>query len=499
MPPVRSPFSRVFTIEDRAGPANVPVYLGEGRAMGPSWGFGDRTPIRKPDPNRYGAFTIIDAIKAERGLPALSIENRYQYTISDFLRMARRGCAIDLQVHFGQCQDPRDFNGGWDKILVLEGADFSNFNTNEMGAVEQGEDAVVNETVDFNGLDLYEILKVSFAELAGTEVIGEVVAVTICDSVTCGECGLPSTGCQHVFAITITQTGSPGLPAELIYSIDGGDTIGETNVSTLGPTEDPSGMACVGTNLAIVSNDSCSIHYAPIADIEDGTEVWTAIATGLTCAAGAPNAIFSMGSRFTWIVGDGGYIYFTADITAGATDTQDAGVATTEDLQDIHGFDELNLVAVGDNNAVVFTTNGGETWASITGPAVGIVLNTVWMKSADEWFVGSAAGNLYYTRNAGTTWTTKAFPGSAAGQVRDIVFATPTVGYLAHDTAAAAGRILRTVDGGQSWYVLPEGTGAIPTNDRVNSLAACGEDVNIVYGGGLAGDATDGFLVKASA
>lgn len=495
---VRSPFSRVFSIEDRAGPANVPVYEGQARAMGPAWAFGDRTPIREPDPDRYGAFRIVDAIKAERGLPSLSLENRYQYTVSEFLRMARRGCPIDIQVHFGKCQDPRDFNGGWEKVLVLEGADFSNFSTNELGALEQGEDAVVNETVDFNALDMFEITQISFAELAGTEIIGEVVAVSICDSVTCGECGLPSTGCDRFFAITITQTGSPGLPAELIYSQDGGTTIGETTVTTLGATEDPSDMACVGTNLAIVSNDSCSIHYADITDIIDGTETWTEIATGLTCPNGEPNAIFSRGSRFTWIVGDGGYIYFSNDITAGVTTTQDAGVATTEDLQDIHGVDDLNLVAVGDNNAVVRTQNGGTTWESITGPAVGIVLNTVWMRTDEEWFVGAANGRLYYTRNGGTSWTEKAFPGSGDGQVRDVQFATPTVGAMAHDTSLVVGRILRTIDGGQSWYVLPEGTGAIPTNDRINSIAVCGEDVNRIYGGGLAGDAVDGFLVKGA-
>lgn len=495
--PVRSPNSRVFTIQNRAGPPNAPTYQGQARALGPSWGFGDRTPIREPDPNRYGAFRIIDAIKAERDLPTISIENRYQYTISEFLRLARIGCPIDLQVHIGQCQDPRDFNGGWDKVLVLEGADFSNWATGEMGALEQGEDAVVNETVDFNALDMFEIKQLALSELASTEVIGEVVAVAICDSVTCGVCGIASAGCDKVFAITITQIGSPGLPAELIFSEDGGAVIGETNVSTLGATEDPTGMACVGTHLVVISNDSCSLHYALIAEVLDAIETWAEVATGFVCAAGAPNAIHSRGSRFTWIVGDGGHVYFSADITNGVS-VQDAGVATSEDLQAVHAFDDLNVVAVGDNNAVIRTQNGGSTWTSITGPAVGVVLNTVWMRSDEEWFVGAANGRLYYTRDGGTSWTEKAFPGSGAGQVRHIVFATPTVGYLSHDTVAPAGRLLRSIDGGNSWYVLPEGTGTIPANDRLNSIAACGEDVNVVYAGGLADDATDGFLVKGA-
>lgn len=494
---VRSPFSRVWTIEDQAGPANVPVYQGQGRAMGPSWAFGARTPVREPDPNRYGAFKIVDAIKGERELPTMSLEIRYQYTLSALLAIARRGCPLDAQVHFGKCQDPRDFNLGWDKILVLEGADISNWSTSELGALEQGEDAVINETDDLSALDLYEIKTLGLSEFGATEVIGEVVAVVICDSVSCGACGIPSNGCNTVFAVTITQTGSPGLPAELIYTQNGWTTLGETTVTTLGPTEDPSDLVCVGARLVVVSNDSCSVHYALIANVLTGTETWVENAGGLTCPDGAPNAIYSTSSAHTWVVGDDGYIYFYSDITANAV-TQDAGVTTTENLNDIHGIDDQNIVAVGENNAVVLTRNGGETWVAITGPAAGIVLNTVWMHSEDVWFIGAANGNLYYTRDAGVTWTQKAFAGDGAGEVRDIQFSTPTVGYMAHDTATPSGRVLRTVDGGQSWYVLPEGTGSIPANDRINAIAACGEDVNVVYTGGLADDATDGILVKGA-
>jgi len=492
---VKTPYSRVFTIEGRAGPANAAVYQGQTRATSPSWGFGDRTPVREPDPGRYGAFRIIDTIKAERDLPMLPLETRYQYTRDEFLRLARIGCPFDVQVHFGKCQDPRDFNLGWDKILVLEGGDISNWSPSDMGALEQGEDAVVLETVDINGLDAYEILRVNLASIAASQVVQEVLDVSICDTVQCGVCGLSSDGCKHIFAIQTATGGSPGLPAELIVSIDGGTTITERNITSLAANQNPSALACVGTRLVVVSNGDCSIHYAVIADILDSAETWTESVSGLVCAAGAPNDLFSLGSTFTWIVGDGGYVYFYSDIT-GTPVVQSSGGVTAQNLNAIHGSDELNLVAVGASNAVIYTRNGGATWTSITGPAVGVALNTVWMHTDDEWFVGDAGGNLWYTRNGGTTWVAKTFAGSGSGAVQDVVFATPTVGYMSH-TLAGAGRILRTIDGGNSWYVLPEGTGSIPTNQRINALAACGEDVNIVFGGGL-GAVTDGILIKGS-
>lgn len=497
--PVRTPYSRLWTIEDRASPVNAPLLQGAGRALGLDWGLGDLTPIREPDPNRYGAFRVVGFIQGERDLPSLPVQIRYGYTLSEMLRIARKGCPLDLQVHVGACENPNDFNLGWQKVLVVEGAQITNYGTDDLGALNQGDDAVVNENIDTSGLDAYEIGRLTMSEIAGTQVTREMVDVAICDAVSCGSCGLSSDGCQKFFALSVAAGGSPGLPADVIYSQNGGQTVGETNITSLPIASSPSALACVGSNLAVVSSADCSIHYASITAILAGAAAWTRVATGLVCAAGAPNDIFSRGSALTWIVGQGGNIYFSSDITGGVT-VQDAGVATSQPLQAIHGFDDLNLVAVGDSNAVVYTRNGGASWASVTGPAVGVPLTTVWMRGKDEWWVGSgtAGGRLYYTRDGGVTWTEKVFSGAGTGLVRDVVFATPTVGYLAHSIAGPAGRILRTINGGQTWYVLPESSGSIPANDYVGALAACADDPNVVYGAGLAANGTDGFLVKAS-
>lgn len=494
--PIRSPFSRVFTLADRAGPAAAPIYQGQVRAQALTLGFGDRTRITEPDPDQYGQFQTIDFVKGEADLPTLGLQARYQFTKDEFIRLARAGCPIDVQVHFGKCQDPRDFNGGWDKVLILESADFSSITTDDLGALAAGEDAIVNEAIDLSGLDAYEIKKLSFGELAAAAITKEVIDVSICDSPTCGVCGVTSDGCQHVFAIQLRDAGSPGLPAELIASADGGATIIQSNIDSLGATLDPSAIDCVGRRVAVLSNVDLAVHYADQDDILAATDTWTKNAAGIVAAKG-PNDIFSRGTAFTWVVGDGGYIYFYNDIT-GTPVVQSAGSVTTQNLNAVHFYDDLNGVAVGASNAVVFTTNGGTTWTSVTGPAVGVALNTVWMRSAAEWFIGTAGGRLYYTRNSGSTWTEKAFPGSGAGVVYDIQFATPTVGYLAHTTAAPLGRILRTIDGGASWYVLPEGTGSLPDNDRIVSVVGCASNPDVVFGGGLAANGTDGIFMKGA-
>ncbi len=493
---VRTPLSRVFTIEDRAGPAQSPVYQQVARVLGPSQDFGSVTPVREPDPDAYGRFRIVDTIRGERGLPEIPLQVRYQFTLSEFLRLARKACPLDVQIHMGQCQNPGDFDNGWDKILVVEGGVITNWSVSDLGALEQGEDAVVNEEVPLMGLDMYEITQLLTSELGATQIVQEIIAVQICDSVQCGLCGIATDGCDKVLAVTLSAGGSPGLPAEVIYSNDGGTTIGETNISTLGADEDPTGAACVGANFIVISNDDDALHWAPVADILNATETWTRVATGIL-AAGSPNAIYSAGPNDTWIVGDGGHIYHTVDPTAGVT-VQDAGIATTDILNAVHALDILNVVAVGANNAVVRTTDGGSSWASVVGPSPAVVLNTIFMRTELEWFIGDAGGQLWYTRDAGVSWTEKTFPGSSDGEVRHVTFPTPTVGYMAHDTSAPAGRILRTVNGGSTWYVLPEGTTSIQANDHINEIAACAENPNLAFGGGLADDAVDGFLVKAS-
>lgn len=487
----RNDFSRVFLIKQRAGPGNAPTYQGLWKAGALSWNQGDVTLVYVPSPDQYGAFDTVGKILGQPGNPELPITARYTSDVSELLKLARAGCDHDLQLHMGTCRNPQDFNGGWDKILVLEGAHITSYGTGDLGALDPSERAIVNEEVPFAGEDAYEIKRINFASKAGTQITQEVIDLAVCDSATCGLCGLPSDGCQVVFGITLSTGASPGLTAELIFTDDGGATWSQSNIDTLGATDNPSAVLCVGQYVIVVVNATRSIHYANITDVLEGTAVWGTTTTGFA-VGGEPVSAWSASPSSTWIVGAGGYIYVTDDPASGV-EVQDAGVATTQQLNAVSGLDNLNAIAVGNSNAVVFTDNGGETWSTVTGPAPGVNLNAVAMISTLRWIVGSANGRLYYTENAGDTWREKAFPGAGTGVVRDIKFVNQTVGYMSHSTVAPAGRILRTVDGGFSWYVAPEGNNAIPTNQRITALAVC-PDVNIIWGGGL-GVGTDGIIV----
>lgn len=489
--PVNNSKSRVWLFDGGASPFTTPTYEGTMKAGTPRSQKGQKTAVTNPSEDNYGDYEIVDETPGARSNPQLPLTGRYAYELSTLLKLHNQDCPSDIQVHFGECEDPKDFNNGWRKILALEDASSDDWGTaGDMGSLNEGDTAVIDETSTFSGRKLYEIIPVGLSELAATTTEKEIIDIVICDRATCtGACGAGSDGCQKIFAIETTGGASPSSKPGITYSEDGGATWTTDDIDSLTASEAPSAVACVGRNVVVVSNASLSLHYTDIDDLISDTETWAEVTTGFVAAKG-PNEIFALGGSLVWIVGNGGYIYFSEDVTAGVT-VQDAGNATVQNLNAIHGYDRENLVAVGASNAVVHTTNGGDSWTAVTGPVVGVSLSSVWMKSEVEWLVGTAGGEIWATQNSGRTWTEVAFTASGTGDINDIAFSNKMVGWAVH-TISGAGKLLRTIDGGKSWTVQ----NTMPSNQRLNAIAVC-SNPNKAFAAGL-GTGTDGFIVEAA-
>lgn len=489
--PLKSSESRVFLIEGRARPDHTPVYQSCMRMQGTDQSFGDVERIENPDPAKYGRFVEVGEVVGATDRPTTTLEGRYDSAIvSELLRLGKKGCSLDVQLHIGKCKDPRSFNE-FDKAVVLENARITNHTTDDLGALESGDNAVVNETADISASRMYEVVPVSYGVKASNIVTNEVLAVTLCDQIGCGECQDESDGCQKIFAVTKSAGGSPSTPPDVVYSIDGGQTWYAHDIETLGAAEDPSGIACLGDYIIVVSNASGSLHYAPKTSFDGLTDpVWTEVATGFV-TGGEPNAIYVV-DNVGFIVGDNGYIYKCTDPTSGV-EVLDAGSATTGTLRDVHAFSTDFAMAVGDNGTVVYTQNG-TTWATAAASPVGFAtnINCCWMLSETMWIVG--ATTLYYTLNSGNVWTEKTFYQSGSGVVEDIFFSTDSVGWFSY-TISTRGRVYRSFNGGNSWATTPEKTGSIPLTDKLNALVGCSENVNMVVAVGLADDGADGSIL----
>jgi photosystem II stability/assembly factor-like uncharacterized protein len=464
------------------------------RMMSLEQGFGDVENIYSPHPRKYDAFEVVGQIRGEEERPTTQLQGRYALDVaSRLLELAKIGCAVDVQLHMGQCTDPSVFNE-FTKALIVEDALIPNWATDELGALQPDEKSPVNETADISGAVMYEVLELATSERAGDVVTNEVIDVVFCDVISCGDCEEYSPGCNKIFAVTLGAGGSPGTPADVVFSLDKGVAFLAHDVDSMVAADDPTGIACVGIYVVVISNDTGGHHYALKSEFNATDDPdFTAITNGYV-AGGEPNDISSLGP-FAFIVGDGGYVYSLEDPTVGVT-VLDAGVATINNLNAVNALSEDFAVAVGEDGAVIYTESGSLWQAvSLRPVGVGIDLVSVLVHSELYWLVGTSDGRLFYTFDKGETWTEKAFAGSGTGVVRDITRSTDSVLWMSHDTTVPAGRIFRSYDGGNSWTQIPEGTAVIPANDRVTALAACEWDPNLIVGVGLADDGADGFIV----
>lgn len=497
--PLVSSFSRVFLIEGRAKVSVSPSYQAFMKAGSPSQSFGDVTKIEVPDPDRFGQFLEVGVYRGTIERATMDLMGKYASDLRDeLLRLARKGCPVDIHINFGACQTPSDYDNGWDKTLVLKNAFLTEWSTdNDLGAMNSGEQNEVNATSPLSAESLYEILPLTLLSKGSTVITNELLDVIIGDQVSCGDCDDPSDGCQRIYAISSAAGGSAGTAADVVTSINGGATWFADDIDTLGAAENPSAIARLNNDIVVFSADSNSLHYAPKSDVDNVLidTSWTEVTTGFV-AGGQPRDAHSL-QNSVFVCGNGGYIYKCVDPASGVT-VLDAGSAVQDDLLSISMLTDSFGVAVGNSGAIVRTTDG-ESWGALDRfVGAGVHLNVVLVKNSREWFAGTNTGVLYYTENGGTTWTVKAFPGSGSGEIHDITIVEDSVMTLAHETAAGAGRMLRSRNSGNSWYVLPEGSALIPANDKINALAACEDNVNFVVGVGLADDASDGYIVVGS-
>lgn len=479
---------RVWMQDNGGSPAESLNYMGRARMGGFTIPFGDISPVKDPSASAYDRFEVVDYTDGEAGLPTTSMVARFGFVNPLLLNPA---CRKQIQVHYGLCQDPTDLHRGWDKILHFEQAKITQVEGSDLTALEEAERAPVSLTAAITAMRVLEVDPIHFTARGGEEITRPVVAVVLRDYVSCGECGYISDGNQRVFAVIEgSGTSSPGMSPELLYSLNQGRTITDHDITTLTGDEQPTGLVVAGQFILVPSTAAGSVSYTLVTDLDTWAEVLTGFAAG-----GAPVTGFALSATQVWMVGQGGYIYFSENPTS-SYEVQHAGTLTTENLARIHGVNSRELLAGGANGALLVTHNGGRVWAlAPTSPTLADI-TAVWMRSPHCWLVGDAGGNLYYTVDGGTSWYAIGIPGAGTGEVTDIQFSgrpDSPFGFLSQ-TIDGVGRILRTIDCGATWYELPEGAGEIPTNGGISCLAA-GPSPNIVIGGGTAADGTDGQLI----
>lgn len=139
-------------------------------------------------------------------------------------------------------------------------------------------------------------------------------------------------------------------------------------------------------------------------------------------------------------------------------DVQQSGVDDT--LYDVFFMNPLAGWAVGDNNTIIRTTDGGVTWGRATerregGPQF---TEVTFVNENEGWVAGGAT--LLYTRNGGETWQPAAQPAQGFGRYGPAAVVGSTRFQLSVPTLG--NRLYRTDDGGRSWTATQA---TLPHND----------------------------------
>ncbi len=148
-------------------------------------------------------------------------------------------------------------------------------------------------------------------------------------------------------------------------------------------------------------------------------------------------------------------------------------------FQSVRAVDQNIAWAAGDSGRVLRTTNGGATWASVGGGTIGQV--SIWnIEATNEQtaFATTTPGAttfIYRTTNGGSTWS--AVYSQSGGFINDIRMSDDLNGYAYGDPVGGKWTVLRTSDGGATWFRL--------ANEPVNVAGEAGLYYNSLCAIGL--------------
>lgn len=480
--------ARVFVQPDGSSPDNPYLFVGCLNLGGLQNDLGTGEPIFCPSSSVPGKFDIVDTTAPPPSLPTTDFTQHMDRFLNDFWwDLRKRRCKFNGKIKLSACarpDDPDDF----ESLIILKDMELTAFNTGSFNGL--AEDAVIDLTGSLQMLDFDSFKPIIMGETADTVVFSEALDGMIADKVQCGgDCGQQSDGCQRMYVLTTTIAASPALASQLVHSKNGGATWATDNITTLG-VQAGNKVAQVGNRIVVISSVDLAHHYKLQSAVDAGTSgAWTRVSGGYVASKG-PRAIWSKSPSETYVAAAGGYVYFMSNPASSVAVLTDGSV-TVQNLNDIRGTGR-NIVAVGASNAVIVSYNGGATWSLVTGPAIGVALNTVEVINKNTWFIGAANGKSYFTTDGGASWT-DCTPDSAITAVNQIRFVDDIVGYMSV-TISGGSRIYRTADNGASWHNESPYISSVPAADGYNFVAPCPGSYNVLLAGGIESGGTDGML-----
>jgi hypothetical protein len=415
-----------------------------------------------------------------------TIESRMT-TVNVLRDLTRRNCLINLFVLKG-CDAYPSLSNFEDGRIYIDGGVGSTGVSQSLATATDRFDPRQMVTADMSYAVYEEIRPLVHNELASAPTVTtSVTKILSLSKARCpGYCGPDNDGNQEFIAVA--NPAAPATVATIYYTNDGGltwsgpDTLsGAANVTSINDA------TIVGGNvLFALSGTNGGIYSAPLSDVRAGTVVGTLVngvssGTNVTAIFAVTPQIVLAGTSTGAILRsrDGGFSF--SEIAAG-------GVFTSSGWLSIHGRNE-NLVYFAAPSGVLVKLVNQSSFVVIADPSGGDDLTAVHVPQGQsrgsELFVGDDAGDIWYSADAGATFSRKAFTGSGSGRIEDIQSAgvNSIALFVIQSEAGGSSRVLRDLTGGaMGANAVAIGTFAAPANTGFLSIAATSVNHAMVVG-----------------
>lgn len=468
---------------------------------------GKLTAVRVHDPRQRGMYRLIGMQTGQPDLSSSTISFMRKHGGISWIA-GDLTCPNNYYECAGECRNPSDFLYGWGDSVTIYSYGTAEDRTYK-ARTTMSDDNPVMDDVNHVYACVYDIGGLSFTDNV-TPTKRECVDICFGSIVNCGHCGPLDDGTQRIYALCKSSgAGSPGIPAEVVYTVNGGITWAAINITGLSGTQDPTGIDMVGSFLVVLDTLGGGYYYAQINPLTGVPSSWINVTAGFV-AGFAPTDIYVVSPDEVYFCANNGYIYRSTDITSGVA-VLNTGTASSVNLTRIDGFEDT-IVCVGASGNVVKSVNRGQSFSAVTTFPTSNTLRAVDVRDVYRYWVGGGGGGVWYTLDGGETWAQPGVTVGAGGAfqgaqlIDDIVFATDEVGYIVGRAPnSTTARLWTTWNGGASWvssnfqpgnprilnFLTYQRSNRIAVPQYVEPVVACGK----VALGGLNADGTNGNII----
>jgi photosystem II stability/assembly factor-like uncharacterized protein len=431
---------------------------------------GNNTLVHCPDPRQPGKYKVVTKTKSAPGLTTFTIETK-MFGLFDFIE--NLNCPIPIIANAVDCA-PKDEFWNWRRSFIFLNAD--NVQESLSNLISGGDDEnVVMMSFDMEADDMLRLapLRISRDQsIAETQALNHVFA---CDQDICaGPCGAANEHCDTLYAVSDPVTGSASNTATVWIMADG--TWSATDADPFGTSEVISAGTCFAvdrltTRILVFRGSTVGGSPAEAAYSDDAGATWTTVNIGATNGEFiiSPQALSAKNQYNIWVGSNLGRIYFSSDGGGSWTAQEDQGIHAAA-YNWVQMADDRNGWAGGAGDVIATTNDGGQVWSQVNATGQGGDITAGGIIDTNTAWVGTDDGEIFFTSNAGVTWTQRVgWAGSGTGVIDDINFVNNMVGFMSHRNGSAKSTLLMTRTGGYNWEVIET-----PNNSGLNSIIVCG-------------------------